>query len=414
MNPHQDPWRVRINGPATQEYEGPIAGDTGACDGGSRRPFCLGTFGSGSHAVAGFLGKWAAEVEKRDLSKEWHAVSNASHRVVEEILGKSSDHYEWKKLLMCIVSGALGLRRVKADLPSGEVEIWEQANWQLALNKGIQSPWNQQAAGQGALVALTCLIRALLGNRRGGPEVSQGTEELCQNLWSLVKINTRQPDQGETTKDIKSLGQFLNLLPENPEGGSLRYGSLGLLLSIYYGMNKCCKREAPFELTGLVDKGSWELGGMGACTINQDVLSCSGDYSQRDQNRLTIWKAGSSVLFSKTPQKIGDQELIQLEEVSPESEGDFMRPVKVSPKTDQSGSQSSSKPDVGGMIGGLVGVILAVASVYGISRVYFGRSRRNSRRGIAGRDSEVYIRYEKSQGAYPPEGRTPPNKVEIE
>ncbi|EUD64038.1 hypothetical protein C922_05582 [Plasmodium inui San Antonio 1] len=301
MGGGKNPWQVSIDHEGSQEFTGPIANKAEDCGGFNSRPFCLGKFTPSSGAVGGFLGKWAAGVERENLSRNWHRVSSADHPVVKEILGATSDQYEWKQLLMCIVSRALRLNHLEADTATGKVEIWRRRNWQVALNKGINSPWNSQAAGQGTLIALTCLIRALLGQHPQGPELSQDTQNLCEGIWSLVKINPRSKRPGEGREKVKSLGRFLDVLREGGDKGGIPYGSLGLLLSIYYGMNKCCKRQAPFDLTGLVDNGNLDLGEMGACTIDRNLLSCSGNSSRPEDTRLIIWKPGSRVLFRRAP-----------------------------------------------------------------------------------------------------------------
>ncbi|EUD64039.1 hypothetical protein C922_05583 [Plasmodium inui San Antonio 1] len=111
------------------------------------------------------------------------------------------------------------------------------------------------------------------------------------------------------------------------------------------------------------------------------------------------------------PPRIAGAGLAHKATLNPPSEEEIREGDQVSHTTIEATGQPSNQTNVGGLLGAVIGGILAVASVYGIYRVYFRHMHRRSGGGIVARGGELYIKYESTQPEAPPRERKPPIRL---
>ncbi|EUD66398.1 hypothetical protein C922_03314 [Plasmodium inui San Antonio 1] len=275
----------------------PVANSRRDCD---QRPraYCLGAITSGSGAQGGFLGRWANLVGPMNRGGNWQSVTDVTTPLIKRIVEPSLDAIQWRGLLMCIMSRALSLSQLKAIKDGKPLLLWEKEAWKKALNKGVTNPWNSDAKGQGMLIAVVCLIHAMIGYDKGPEGPNPTVRNICTNVWDQVKLELQEVPQGSSNRHIKTLDEFLDKLKKDEAGSSLSYPNLGLLLSLYYGLNQCGEYRGNYDLTALVRTSGWELGEMGSCSIDQNTFMCGGGTGQPVGSTLNMWTNRKSSLIS--------------------------------------------------------------------------------------------------------------------
>ncbi|EUD63938.1 hypothetical protein C922_05682 [Plasmodium inui San Antonio 1] len=298
MDADQNIWPVRLKD-ELEHWTFPNQGPGGRGCQWEEGAYCLPNFSGKAEAVGGVLGKWGVMLTKLKTSHQWAELTREEHQVVKELLGGGSSGVEWRGLLSCIISKALEIKQIKVRAGGNWLQLWSNQNWAEALNKGVVSPWNQNTTGQAMFLAVTCVIRALIGYQVGGRNQQKNSQALCGEVWNTVKINLPKTTKEIQGIHVKSLEQFLSLVGPNSQDPLSPYGSIGLLLTIYYGLITCGNHKPPYDLTGLINTNGWDLEKLGSCTLNKSIFSCGGGTGETDQPRINIWNKTMAKVVSE-------------------------------------------------------------------------------------------------------------------
>ncbi|EUD64228.1 hypothetical protein C922_05394 [Plasmodium inui San Antonio 1] len=221
--------------------------------------------------------------------------------MAQALLGAGVLQEEWQGIVQCVMSHALSLNRIKVKGKKKEVEVWNRSLWSGIFKTGVGDSWGSSPSGQGMLGALACLMVALMGWPRTESGPSQKIISDCQEIWDIVgldltaKTQRARPEQGATMEDlVQRLG--------NPDPiDSSQYNKLGLILSIYSGMRKCCNYRKHYDLTSLITKGEEELTKLGQCIMTKETLNCEGGTGKDEGGYLNLWTRSMKSLSKATP-----------------------------------------------------------------------------------------------------------------
>ncbi|EUD64254.1 hypothetical protein C922_05369 [Plasmodium inui San Antonio 1] len=258
--------------------------------------YCVGPTGGGDGTVGGFLGSWNRILTRQSGPGRWERFVGENSPLRREIMSSQHDSESWKQLLTCVMYEAININRIRVKTEKEPRDIWEKNKWSHALRGGVGADWSKSALGQNMLIALACVIRGLMGYEINTSEVSEQIQKDCQEIWEEVALELEDASSsGEDTK-MKDLDDFLQKLREVRGQEKSKYDGLGFILSIYYGLSRCCEYKRNYDLTGLIKKGGWSLRRIGACTLSDNFFSCTGDAKGKTTAGLNLWTLGRRTL----------------------------------------------------------------------------------------------------------------------
>ncbi|EUD63945.1 hypothetical protein C922_05672 [Plasmodium inui San Antonio 1] len=303
MGNDEPDWRIFLKEAKEHWISKPAAQNQGHCDDGNRL-YCFGPYGRSEGSVPGFLGTWANLVKDLDKGEDWTSLASSEHPLVKDMLTPRRSGYEWKHLLMCILKHALNLRQITAKSNDYSETIWTSNRWNDALNKGVTDPWNSNNTGRGMFIAVTCIIRALVGNFKREEERFQQVSQLCQHVWDTVGLRLEKPTGRGNKREVENLEQFMATLGDDNQRTRDKKARMGLLFSIYYGLEQCAQRSRPYELSGLLRTSGWDLKKIGSCILTHDTFRCDAGANSEGMTRLNLWNRGAqSLLREETPEQ---------------------------------------------------------------------------------------------------------------
>ncbi|EUD64346.1 hypothetical protein C922_05265 [Plasmodium inui San Antonio 1] len=258
--------------------------------------YCIRQYQGGGGARQGFLGRIGQAMDTARKRLPWSQLMHRNSPLKGYILGASSEEYDWKGLLSCVVSKAVGIDKIEVEIGSSVEEVWKEDNWSEILNNGTSKNWSSSAAGQGVFAAVACIVAALMVQPTNKELHRAPLKQLCEEVWKPAAIELKEKESEDKDLEIKGLEQLLTKVEEIGTTGASKYTGLGFLLSIYYGLSRCCSYGRSYELTGLVRRGTYDLGSMGACHLRDGTFSCSGGDGGTTKDRLNIWTKGKGSL----------------------------------------------------------------------------------------------------------------------
>ncbi|EUD63843.1 hypothetical protein C922_05775 [Plasmodium inui San Antonio 1] len=261
-----------------------------------RHKYCLGVYGSSKGAEGGFLGRAARGLTKRVGSINWQQFSGEGSPLKKYVLGQASDEYTWAGLLGCVISEALSLETISTTDGGNELLLWKKENWRAILRDGVTKTWSKSSVGQNIIMAAACIIAALMNNQQASATDLRDIKSVCHGVWETVAIELQAAQSQKQNKDLKALEEFLLEMRELDGDESSKYYSLGFLLSIFFGLTKCCKYNRNYGLKGLIRTSGWGLRQIGACQLHGTQFSCKGSTMGSSEPRLNLWTTGGQKL----------------------------------------------------------------------------------------------------------------------
>ncbi|EUD63895.1 hypothetical protein C922_05725 [Plasmodium inui San Antonio 1] len=262
--------------------------------------YCLGKYGKRDHASRGFLGSLAASLMQLNRDLDWNDFITNKRGLKGYILGPNSDEHTWKGLLSCVVSKALQIPSIVTNSENQEVRVWTSKKWQELLKHGTDKDWSRGTTGRNMIMAVGCIIAALMVPRTRGRDMTQEIRMGCKSVWEQVSLELKPQVVPGAATEIQKLKQLIENIREVRGNNEDRYDGFGFLMTLYYGLMSCCKYGRNYELTRLIRKGAWSLDKMGACKLGEGNINCEGQLSQIEGDALNIWTRGTSPLVSST------------------------------------------------------------------------------------------------------------------
>ncbi|EUD64472.1 hypothetical protein C922_05135 [Plasmodium inui San Antonio 1] len=251
--------------------------------------YCLGVYGRERGAVEGFLGELSNAVTALTTRTTWHDFISSDSPLGKYALGRIDREGNWKRILSCVMSEALQMSRLQGEGRPKTEGLWSTGLWGKVLRGETGDDWSDSTKGQGMMMAIGCVIGAMMMDEGRQGDLPEDVRKICTQIWETVALDLQQEDKPDVSKEITDLGGFLRQIQEVRGGEQGRYHGLGFLLSIYYGLSRCCAYKGKYELSRILRRSGWELGNMGACHIRGQVFTCRGDPQGVQDATLNIW-----------------------------------------------------------------------------------------------------------------------------